>query len=111
MFDYENIKIISSTGETLCKVYLPAKVALVDFDEYEKWVWCQAYLVKDSWDKLLAIVSDLINNKGWPSFKIYDGWMISYCISCEQPSIKFADFVHPLNFWSKMYGFVCSNNM
>lgn len=104
----EYITILSLNGRKLCRIYFPEKHARINVNEFEKWVWVQSYLIKDSWNKLQILASDSIN-KNWPPFKINDSWLICYCLVCEQPTIRAVKTEHPIYFWHHQYGFICDN--
>ena len=97
------------TGEKLCELFPRLDTVWTIPNTIEQWAWCQSYLIKDSWNKLLLIAHDLINQKGWPPFKVYDNWMICYCLNCIQPTVKMATLERGPFYLRKVHGFACEN--
>ena len=109
----ESIVIYSpKTGEKLCKIFSPPDTDWADPKDEKviQWAWQQAYVIKYSWSALQIVAQDFIDQTRGPKFKVHPGYIRTYCLICNQPTIKVVKLSHPIYFWLRSWGFACDNH-
>ena len=113
MTSKESLVIYSpKTGEMLCKIFSPPDTdwASANDEKVIQWAWQQAYLIKYSWNALQIVAKDFANRTVGPKFKIYPGYIKTYCLRCNQPTMKIIKLSHPIYFWLRSSEFACDNH-